>query len=61
MLLILKYAAVLAASAVVGQSFLGELKKARALDLPWYRPYLSLPGIVIILAILTPVFIKLLK
>jgi len=61
MLIILKYVAVLAAAAIIGQSFLGELKKARALALPWYRPYLSLPGIIIILAVLSPLFLKLLK
>ena len=50
MLTAVKYIAVLVAAMIVGNSFLAELKKARALNLPWYRPYLSLPGIVIIIA-----------
>ena len=57
-LLILKYVAVLAAAGIVGNSFLKELKKARALDLPWYRPYLTLPGVVILIALLIPIFIR---
>lgn len=58
-LLILKYVAVLAAAGIIGSSFLKELKKARALDLPWYRPYMTLPGIVVILAILLPIILRL--
>jgi hypothetical protein len=57
MLLALKYIAVLVAAMIVGNSFLAELKKARALNLPWYRPYLSLPGIVIIAALVMTVII----
>ena len=59
MVVILKYAAVLAAAGIVGNSFLKELKKAQALGLPWYRPYLTIPGIVVILAILLPIIIHL--
>ena len=51
MLVALKYIAVLVASMIVGRSFLAEVKKAQALNLPWYRPYISLPGIVILLAL----------
>ena len=60
-LTIIKYIAVLVAAMLIGQSFLGEIKKAKALNLPWYRPYLTLPGIVVILAILMPLVIKFLK
>jgi TRAP-type C4-dicarboxylate transport system permease small subunit len=56
---IVKLIAVLAAALVVGNSFLAELKKARALGLPWYKPYLTLPGILILIAIfVVPVILK---
>lgn len=61
MLTAVKYIAVLVAAIIVGSSFQKELRKARALNLPWYRPYLTLPGIVIIIAILMPIAIKLLR
>ena len=50
-----KYAAVLIAASILGNWFLSELKKARSAGSPWYRPYLSLPGILIIIAILLPI------
>lgn len=61
MLITLKYIAVLAASMIVGRSFLTEFKKAQALNLPWYRPYISLPGIVILLALAMTVVVSKLK
>lgn len=61
MLVALKYIAVLAASMIVGRSFLAEFKKAQALNLPWYRPYISLPGIVILLALSLTIVISKLK
>ena len=41
-------AAILAAAMMLGRLFLAEVKTARALRKPWYAPYLSLPGIMII-------------
>jgi len=43
-------AALLIAAAIVGNWFLSEIKKAKAQKAPWYKPYLSIPGILIVLA-----------
>jgi hypothetical protein len=51
----LKLAAVVAASALLGNWFLAELKKARRLNLPWYSAYLSPPGLLILAALAVPV------
>lgn len=53
---ILKMAAVLAAAFIVGNWFLSEVKKAKATGAPWYSPYLSAPGLIIIIAVLLPLF-----
>ena len=47
-LYLIKMAAILAAAMMLGRLFLAEVKTARALRKPWYAPYLSLPGIMII-------------
>jgi hypothetical protein len=43
---------------IIGNWFLSELRKARAARLPWYKPYLSIPGLLIIAAILLPVMLS---
>ncbi len=59
---ILRFIAPLVAAIMVGNWFLSEVKKARARNLPWYRPYLSTPGILIILAaILIPIILWIIK
>ena len=59
---IIKAIAVLIAALIVGNSFLAELKKARVLGLPWYKPYLTLPGIIILIAILVvPIVLKIMQ
>jgi len=55
---LLKMAAVLAAAGFLGNWFLGELKRARAQGKPWYAPYLSVPGLLIVLAVLLPLILK---
>jgi hypothetical protein len=47
--------AVLVAAILIGNWFLGEVKKARLARKPWYQPYLSPPGILIMLALLLPI------
>jgi hypothetical protein len=54
---ILKLVAVLVAALMIGNWFLAEVKKARALRKPWYQPYLSIPGVLILLALLLPVIV----
>lgn len=59
---IIKAVAVLIAALILGNSFLGELKKARTLGRPWYKPYLSPAGIVILIAILViPILLKIMQ
>ena len=58
----IKAIAVLVAALIVGNSFLAELKKARALGLPWYKPYLTLPGLLILIVILVvPIVLKIMQ
>lgn len=46
---IIKMAAVLIAAIMLGNWFLREVKSARARKMPWYTPYLTLPGVTILL------------
>ena len=59
---ILRFLAPLVAAILVGNWFLSEVKKARATNQPWYRPYVSPPGLLIILAaILIPIILWIIK
>lgn len=49
---IIQLIAVLAAASILGNWYLAEHKKARASNLPLYRAYFNLPGIIIIILIL---------
>lgn len=49
---ILKIIAPLVAAILVGNWFMSEVKKARFRGAPWYQPYISIPGLLIILAVL---------
>jgi hypothetical protein len=49
---VLRLACVLIAAAVIGNWFTLELKKARTAGKPLYAAYLTVPGILIILAVL---------
>ena len=49
---ILKIIPILIAAILLGNWFLAELKRANATDKPWYSAYLSIPGLLILLAIL---------
>jgi hypothetical protein len=55
---IIKYLPVLIAALLLGNWFLTEVKKAKIQQKPWYAPYLSIPGILILLAISLPIFIR---
>jgi hypothetical protein len=56
---ILKYVPVLIAALVLGNWFMKEVRKAKIQQKPWYAPYISVPGILILLAISLPIFIRL--
>ena len=51
---ILKLAAVMVAAITLGSWFLAEVKKARNKNLPPYKAYFTLPGLLIIIAIVLP-------
>jgi hypothetical protein len=56
---LIKYAAVLVAAIISGNWFLTEAKKAKTNKEPWYKPYLSLPGLIILAALSLPFIILL--
>ena len=47
----IKYAGVLIAAIILGNWFLAETKKAHRLKQPWYKPYFSVPGLIILIAL----------
>jgi hypothetical protein len=57
----LKIIPILIAAMIVGNWFLSEVKKNRKLRAPWYAPYLSIPGILIVIMILIPILMRILK
>jgi hypothetical protein len=52
---LLKLLPVLIAALLVGNWFLAEVKKARRLRKPWYAPYLTVPGVLILAVLLFPI------
>jgi hypothetical protein len=52
---IIKLASVLLGSAILGNWFLSELKRARMRKLPWYTVYLSPAGLLILAALSLPI------
>ncbi len=59
---ILKMIAVLGSAILIGNWFLSELKKSRAKGEPWYKPYFTLPGLLILLAaLILPIIIWIIK
>ena len=54
---LVKIIAPLVAAIFLGNWFMSEVKKARIKGAPWYQPYLSIPGLLIMLAILIPVIL----
>ena len=58
---LLKFIPVLVAAILLGNWFLSEVRKNRASGGPWYQPYLSLPGILIIIILLIPVVMWILR
>lgn len=57
---IIKTICLLAGAVILGNMFLSEIKKARIEHKAWYAPYLTLPGLLIVIAILLPLLIRLL-
>ena len=57
---LIKYAAVLVAAIIIGNWFLTEVRKAKTVKAPWYKPYLSVPGLIILAALSLPLLLLLL-
>ena len=51
---LIQYAAVLVAAMIIGNWFLVEVKKAKSAKQPWYKPYFSIPGLIILAALCLP-------
>ncbi len=55
---LLKMVPVVVAAILLGNWFLKEVKQAKLAKKPWYTPYLTFPGIIIIIIILLPVLLR---
>jgi lysylphosphatidylglycerol synthetase-like protein (DUF2156 family) len=53
-LTLIKFGGVLVAAIILGNWFLAEVKKASRQRQPWYKPYLSVPGLLILIALCLP-------
>jgi hypothetical protein len=51
----------LLAAVILGNLFLTEVKKSRTTRAPWYAPYLTLPGLMVLAALCAPILIWLIK
>jgi hypothetical protein len=56
---LIKYAAVLVAAIIIGNWFLSEVRKAKNNKEPWYKPYISVPGLIILVALTVPLILLL--
>ena len=54
---LIKIVAILAAAGILGNWFLREVKQAKRSGKPWYTPYTSLPGILVIIVVLLPLLV----
>lgn len=53
----LKLGSVLVAAFLLGNWYLAEVKKAKIAAKPWYAPYLTIPGVIMItFLILLPIY-----
>jgi hypothetical protein len=55
---ILKAIPILLAAFLLGNWFLSEVKKAKAAAKPWYAPYLTIPGLLIIVTLIIPIYLR---
>ena len=58
---LIKYVAVLVAAVIIGNWFLAETRKAKINRQPWYKPYVSVPGLIILAALSLPLFLLILR
>ncbi len=55
MLTLIKFAVVLIAAVLTGNWFLAEVRKTKINRQPWYKAYLTAPGLIILAALSLPV------
>lgn len=55
---IIKAIPILLAAFLLGNWFLSEVKKAKASSKPWYAPYLTVPGILILIVLMIPILLR---
>ena len=48
---VIKIVAILVAAGILGNWFLKEFKQAKTAGKPWYTPYLTPPGIMVVLVV----------
>ena len=58
MMFILKAIVILAAAFFLGNWFLSEVRKAKSVGKPWYAPYLTIPGLLILITFMIPVYLR---
>ena len=58
---LMKYAAVLIAAIIIGNWFLAEVRKAKMNKQPWYKPYISVPGLIVLVALSLPIILMIIK
>ena len=58
---VVKLVAVLVAASIIGNWFLAEVRKAKLRKEPWYKPYLSVPGLIILAALSLPLIFLLIS
>ena len=61
MMQLFSFISILVAAILIGSWFLDEIKQAKIYNLPWYKPYISLPGIIIISAVVCPIIMRILN
>jgi hypothetical protein len=54
---ILKMISVLVLAILIGSRFQREIIRARSSGAPWYAPYISISGLLVLLAILLPIIV----
>jgi len=51
---LVKFIAVLVAALIIGHWFLAEVRRTKLRKEAWYKPYLSIPGLIILAALSLP-------
>ena len=58
---IIRMIPILIAAGIMGNLFLAEVRKSRMKQEPWFKPYLTLPGVLILVILCLPVIVWMIK